>query len=193
VATDALSLAFTYISANVEISVSLASMLTAVCAFAMTFYHFSAVRRHNSIAVKPYLTTFCMKQEDLENNIVTIEWSLSNDGLGPAIISSYQILLDGSFVDTDKRQARDVLLLFTKVFGQRLKRPISFIGLSKDTIIAKEKSKPIIAVELSTTPVSNIKNTKELNEFTSGIERFEVVVHYKSFYGEKSVLRAFGG
>src|SRR5690242_3988556 len=79
--------------------ISLTSLLIALCTFGLTLYHFYVIRKHNRITVRPYLTTRLDKNWDWDNNTLVVEWMLSNDGIGPAIIASYELRLDGETVD----------------------------------------------------------------------------------------------
>jgi len=63
----------------------------ALCAFVLTIWQGCVMRRHNRLSVRPYLTTWL--HSDTAKHIYAI--ALLNNGLGPALIKSFRLEVDG--------------------------------------------------------------------------------------------------
>ena len=74
-----------FITEHWEGIIALCAMLISVFATIITFYSFKAQRRHNTLSVKPLLH---IAQFDYEN---CIKITVSNNGIGPAIIKSIKV------------------------------------------------------------------------------------------------------
>ena len=64
----------------------------ALFALLLTFYQSYLTRKHNRLSVKPHLTVF--SEFEYSNKIFTWNVTLTNCGLGPAIIDSYRVATD---------------------------------------------------------------------------------------------------
>lgn len=81
---------------------AIASAIIAVCAFVLTIFQFCATKKHNLLSVKPRLSSW------LDANYVINEKTgaqdfhykvyLSNIGIGPALIESFDVYVDGEKV-----------------------------------------------------------------------------------------------
>jgi hypothetical protein len=74
-----------------EAVAALASVVIAFCAFVLTVWQVVTTRRHNRLSVKPFLTTWT--DSDYDENRYGIK--LINNGVGPALIKSFTIEVDG--------------------------------------------------------------------------------------------------
>ena len=71
-----------------------ATELIAITAVLFTAYQAYLSRKHNKLSVKPHITVSWANFSD-----APISFTMCNDGLGPAIIKSYSIEVDGSTVE----------------------------------------------------------------------------------------------
>lgn len=68
--------------------------IIALCAFGLTIWQARITQKHNKLSVTPHLTTW--SHSDAGNNRYAVE--LLNNGIGPALINSFQIQVDGQFI-----------------------------------------------------------------------------------------------
>ncbi len=145
----------------------------ALCALLFTAYQAHATRHHNRLSVKPHLCTFVNRSQNPGVGILAI--SLQNNGLGPALINDYKIYLDGKHLEIKNSKEFEKILEdmigkykfnhFVTVFGDDYAMP------------AKER-KDILAVQFK------IDGEKCFDEIEEKLNHFDVVVSYKSMYGE---------
>lgn len=74
-----------------ETVVSLCSVAIALGALGVIVYEGFATRRHNRLSTKPHLSFFCDLQEDSPQVNLTVR----NNGLGPAVIKTFEVHLRG--------------------------------------------------------------------------------------------------
>lgn len=78
--------------------VGISSVIIALCAFVLTFTQTIFTVHHNKLSVTPHLTTW--ENRDAANNRYSIK--ILNNGIGPALIESFEIEIDGQRVAGDK-------------------------------------------------------------------------------------------
>ena len=71
--------------------IGLSSVMIALCALAYTLWQGKLLQNHNKLSFKPHITSWL--HNNLENGKLTIE--VANNGLGPAIIESFVVEVDG--------------------------------------------------------------------------------------------------
>lgn len=75
--------------------------IVAICALGLTLYQAYLFRQHNRLTVRPHLVSFSCRNKRPGQRVLV--YSLLNNGVGPAFIKSFRILLDGQLVtDLDK-------------------------------------------------------------------------------------------
>lgn len=158
-----------------------AALLISICALFLTISQSRATRRHNRLTVRPHLTSFTEQTADAtRRDLVAVKASLTNNGLGPAFIESFQILVDGIPVDVE--HPSDVNALVEKDF------PLDVIAdenwysvLRKGYVLAKDEKVVLAAL----TVVRTLDVTEEV--LRAALDRYHILVRYKSAYGESFV------
>lgn len=80
--------------------IALSAMFVSICAVAVSFYEGYSNRLHNRLSVRPNLQiSFIVKEKGAG-------WRLANNGLGPAIITAFQVTVD----DKPQPTWRDVII-----------------------------------------------------------------------------------
>jgi len=154
-----------------------AAEVIALCALVFTAYQAYTTRRHNKLSVKPHLTTFVTGDRSADK--FSFSAKLMNNGLGPAIIKSYQIYVDGKLSEIkSSKQAEDALkeLLHDK---KVITTSATFLG--KDYAMPAKESKDLMAASFM------LERDDELREIASRL-KFDWVIEYESIYGGKDVL-----
>lgn len=154
-----------------------AALVVAVCALYLTIKSNKATQEHNKLSVKPRLTTAVMANRTLylDGSIKTIEFQvlLTNVGLGPAIVKTSDVLIDGDEVPVESFE--DVQPLLEKVFpGIQLAPSGSFFKLNKEHAVEVGKEVELVAF--------TVLNPSA--EFDKEIKRVSLRICTESLYGE---------
>jgi hypothetical protein len=146
--------------------------IIALCALGFTASQSYVTRRHNKLSLRPHLCSFT---ERITGPVSRIKYSLVNNGLGPAVIDSYTVTLDGATLNTNSSAQFEPIL--ANLLGRK---PQSFsIGhLARDTSIRKDETRLLFEVcfpALTPTDVEGIEHR---------LSRVQAVVKYHSVYDE---------
>lgn len=153
-----------------------AALVTALCALGLTTYQASMTRMHNRVSVRPHLATFT--ERNLGDGFLDFTVTLTNNGLGPAFIDSYEVLVDGESVTID-----DPVRLLAEV-SNRIEVPLyptaNYMAvLRKEYVMGKDEERKIadvkILVDLST----------DVDLLEQKLRRVQIRLVYRSAYGEK--------
>lgn len=155
-----------------------AALFISICALLLTINQARITRTHNKLTVRPHLTSFTEHLPHPNISGVTlIKLTLSNNGIGPAVIKSYEPMLDGQPLDPTRFDAllalaKDVLPV--SILGQECR----FSFLRKGYVMAKDEEKPIASVAFVPTLDTDFILLERAEQ------RFHVRVAYESIYGE---------
>jgi hypothetical protein len=154
------------------------ALIVSTCALVLTITNASATRLHNRLTVQPRLSTFTNRNTDpLTGTTGFVEVRLSNNGLGPAIIDTFTVLLNGK--PTGVKSPEDLYSVVVQTLGKKLVVTECQFGLLRnDYVLAKDETVTVakILYQLPGPP-------ELLKEF----ERFHLHIAYKSAYGEPFV------
>jgi hypothetical protein len=176
---------FDFIEKNASILVAVASTLISLCALGLSAYLGYATRRHNRLSLTPSLTTYLEREPISGADTAKFAWHLTNGGLGPAIISSYELLVDGKPVDTSSDSA--CLRAANALFGHT---PTSFhfLNLKSGYLMRKDESRVVLSAVLSTKSMKPPDKLDDYNFLGEMLAKVKVSVKYKSLYGEDFAL-----
>lgn len=160
------------VSLSLEVIISVASSLIALCALCFTIWQGFLTRKHNRISYKPHLTSWSHKE--LQQGIFALD--VINNGLGPAVIKEFTISVDGEAIEG--KGSSLVESAIRKIFaGKRYTAHYEFMGASY-VMGAKDRCRVVvIKFEGTTIPTTN--------EVEQAIERTRLEINYESFYGDK--------
>lgn len=156
-----------------EFIIAVASIAIALSALAVAIWQGILMRRHNRLSLRPHLTFRQMMSE--ANPQFSLE--LLNNGIGPAIIKDFQVLLDGGREDHFDAQGWMALLDLVGLKG----RAIGAVCDSEE-FLAAGQSLQLIKYESLPAPMG----TRELRQ---ALRRMEVHIEYQSVYGDKYRVR----
>lgn len=151
-----------------------ATLIVSMCALGLTINQARATRIHNRLTVQPRLSTFTYVDRDPNDKAITIITALlMNNGLGPAIIKSFEILLDGKA--TPVSEPEEMHRLASEALASDL-----VAAECRFAVLRKAHSMPKDAeVQLAKVAIRNA-TPEQLKE----LKRFHVRVIYESAYGE---------
>ncbi len=145
------------------------SAVIALCALFLTVWQTHTTQKHNMLSVTPHLTTWT--NMDLAKNTYAIE--LLNNGIGPALIKSFTIEVDGQAITGDGTTPIEKALaaLFPQYEYQSWQ---SFI--SKGYMMSAKETRNLLTVQF----LGGRAPTPE--EIDNAAKRFRVVINYESIY-----------
>lgn len=158
-----------------DFSIDPGSALIAALALLVSAYSAFASRQHNKLSVRPRLTTSTFQRvvSDGINSTLQIGVTLTNVGLGPAIVKSASVLLDD--IEVPVSSPEDCRQLLLRAFpNAQLGPTVHFMKLNKEHAIAVGKDINIVEFTMTGAP----QDVKE------HLERFAIVVRLESLYGE---------
>jgi len=167
--SDALIRIWSCIGANM-------AQIVAVLALLVSVGGFWAQRRHNRLSVRPRLST--------SNNVLhdarRMTFWVRNNGLGPAIITGFDILLDGRKRTEDGAgfTADQVI----RVVLDGVERKVTHTQFGVHYTMPANESIAVLDIEL---PPQEFISMPEL---LKRLDRLKLVIKYESYYGEQFEL-----
>ena len=154
-----------------------AAELIALSALLLASYQGWAVRRHQRLMVRPHLTINHLYQRESPQILIT----LKNEGLGPAQVEEYSILLDGERVDTSDKSCTVQICKALDMNGTEGGGSV----IDQGEILSVGYQLPLLRFKTSEETDPEFDNTKAHEE----IRRVQMQVRYKSLYGSKFVAK----
>jgi hypothetical protein len=148
------------------------SVVISICALLLTMYQAWATRKHNRLSVQPRLTTHLRIERDAaEEGITRVIATLSNSGLGPAIIKSFEMLVNDKpyFIN---EQSEIESLVVRNITGHIVELRTGFFR--KHHTFSKDATTELLNLKIKNATESNLEE----------IELFNIRVTYESAYGE---------
>lgn len=117
------------------------SIFIAVLTFTTTIHHYYAVRRHNELQVQPHLILDSKFDSTSKDNFHTYSLSVKNVGLGPAIIDTYSLTIEGKAISDADTVFTEFLRFVNRVIPTRGKAEVQAMYLSNGEAIDKGTEK----------------------------------------------------
>ena len=157
-----------------EAIAGLSSALIALCALGFTYWQVCISRRYNKLSVIPYLTTW----SNLEYEKGTYTVNIMNNGVGPALIKSFQIFVDGQKVDGYGlgliEKALTILFPAHKYNSYKA-------FLSDGYMMASNEKRVLVSIQFVGLSYPKTEEIDQVNK------RVKIVIDYESIYSEKHV------
>ncbi|WP_226703623.1 hypothetical protein [Microbulbifer elongatus] len=152
----------------IEFLKTFSAQIIAICALALTIIQAYIQRRHNVLSVRPHLSDFV--NSDRNDSSARLKAIISNNGIGPAFIESFQAYLDGK--ECDPEQAVQSML-------QNASVPKQFSSLGKGYAMKPGEEKTVISV------IFPCKTDEDVKEMEKRLNRLDLKIEYKCSYGKK--------
>lgn len=146
-----------------------------MCALGLTIWQACIARRHNKLSVRPHLTTWTHSDKISHAYVV----DLLNNGIGPAFIKDFKLLIDGhaivgeGYVPIEK--ALKVLFPQYQYSSQQ-----AFVGPGYS--MAATEKRQLVAIQFLGT------NLPKPEEVDHAIKRVCLLIEYSSIYEEPFIL-----
>jgi len=159
-----------------ELAREYAALLVSICALFLTINQSMATRRHNRLSVTPHLTSFTDHKRDSENSdLRVITFTLTNNGLGPAIIDRYELLQDRKVIDD--LSPDNLVKIATKVLPIAILADCCYFSvLRKGYVLAKDEVITVAKIKYAPTIHDDPKKLDE------ALQSFHIRVTFESIY-----------
>ncbi len=157
----------------------IASSIIAACALGFTAYQAYLTRHHHKISVAPRLTTWVQFPDS--HGVFSIE--LMNKGIGPAIIKSFELAVDGKQIQGRKTEKIDKAL---KILFPKESYTSTSSFLDDGYAMAAKDGLTLASLKFSL----GVALTSE--EFERRLERVSLTIKFDSMYGETFQYQAKG-
>ena len=159
--------------ASTEAIIQGAAALTALAALGVAVWEGMTARRHSRLSVRPYLII----TEHFAGSRGRLGLTVSNEGLGPALVTGYSVHVDGRPTD----EAADC--------WESAVESLPFPGVVNLTVIGPGGIvRAGDLVWLLWTPFTD-ENFKQVDRLRGSINRLGVSIRYESMYGSRDVAR----
>ena len=146
-------------------------MAIAVCALGYTIWQGKQAQKHNKLSFRPHLASWVHK--DVGNGAYVLE--LINNGLGPAIIESFTVKVDGKVVPGEGTEPIEKCLKI--LFPNTQYRSHQAFMATGYSMAAKEKC-TVLTVHFADTA------TLKPEVIEHAFSRADLIIKYNSFYEE---------
>ena len=148
--------------------------IIAISAVILTGTQIYFYKKHNKLSVKPHLDNFATSIE--KDGYLEYILYLNNNGLGPADIESFVVKYNDEIISTDNAQETQ------QIIRNKIAENYScenYVGVyTKGSVLPTNEKNILLKIIL---PISS---DEEMNNFTAFLDRFDLIIEYKSFYGE---------
>ena len=159
--------------------IAFSAMSISLMTLIIFIYQTSMIREQNRLSVTPRLTF--NSSEIANDSLITINFELRNNGLGPAIIDSIAIVFKGQRYEADYRSFFEET---TPKLYQFVSIPRTVLTSPGEAILAGE------SLTMFTAATPKAHNAKLQESITSGdFNAFDVEVIYSSIYKEQWKIR----
>ena len=158
-----------------EVITGISSAVIALCALAYTVWQGKQAQKHNKLSYRPHITSWSHRNTD--KGVYAVE--VMNNGLGPALIESFTVKIDGKVISGEGTEPIETGL---KILFPNAQYQSHQAHMGKGYSMAAKEKCTIVAVQFSgATPL-----TKEAIEHT--FNRADLIIKYKSYYEEEFIF-----
>lgn len=158
-----------------EAIAGLSSAVIALCALGLTVWQAHIARRHNMLSVAPHLTVW--RHSDRTNNVFSVD--LLNNGIGPALIRSFQVQVDGHVIGGEGYEPIEKAL---KVIFPQYQYSSYQSFVSSGYAMSPKEVRSLVTIQFSG---DRLPQPEEIEHAT---KRIRILIEYSSMYGEPFVF-----
>ena len=150
----------------------ISSVVIALCALIFSIRQSKQAQKHNRLSFKPHLTSWTHKNSD--KGAYALE--LMNNGLGPALIESFTIKVDGKVMPGEGAEPIEKGL---KILLPNIQYQSQQAYMAKGYSMAAKEKCTIIAIQFTG------QSSLSPEAIEHAFNRADLIVKYKSFYEEE--------
>lgn len=151
------------------------SAIIAVCALGLTVCQARITRRYNKLSVTPHLTTWTQSEQVASRYSVEI----LNNGIGPALIKSFSVQVDGQPIGGEGSEPIEKALKV--LFPQYLFHP-SQGYMARGYMMSPKEARSLVAVQFFG---ERIPRQEEVDHV---MKRTRLLIEYEWIYGDKQLF-----
>ena len=151
------------------------SLVVATTAVVMSSWQMWAQRKHNRVSVTPHLSEHT--HTSVNNGVISLQFNVANNGIGPAFINSFTVLHNGKKLDKDT----DVPKLVAERSGMNVVDR-STHWLAKGASLAVNEKLTLFSLDVR----QGSKCLKQ--ELETAINEYDLVIEYSNAYKERFVF-----
>lgn len=153
----------------------LSSAVIALSALGLTIWQATIIRYHNRLSVTPHLTTW--SHQDAANKRYSVE--LLNNGIGPALVESFCICVDGQLLSGTGMEPIEKAL---KILFPQYRYASSQSFVAKGYMMAEKEARNLVTIAFHG---DKVPTPAEVEHATN---RARLLITYKSIYGHVFTL-----
>ena len=159
---------------RVELTLSISAMIVAIASITISLWEGNTMRKHYHLSVMPRLNnSFSVDDSSSTNNAIAY-FNISNNGLGPAVVTSIEYFVDGGKID-DSKNHFSVITLQALNFDHTA--GTTFKSISKGLIIPAGDDLKVFGLYFDNREAF-YRQRFDLHD------RFSFIVKYESLYDE---------
>lgn len=151
------------------------SAVIALCALGLTIWQAEIARRHNRLSVTPHLTTWAHSEQATGRHSIEI----LNNGIGPALIKSFSVEVDGQPIGGEGSEPIEKALeiLFPQ-YGY-----VSYQSyMARGYMMSPKEARSLVTIQFLG---ASLPREEEVNHV---LKRARLLIDYESIYGDKYLL-----
>ena len=156
-----------------ELVFSISAIIIAIASIVISIWEGSTMREHYHLSVMPQLN-YNFAIEDSSSTNASAYFKISNNGLGPAVITSREYFVDGEKIDDSKNHFSMITLQtlnFDNIEGS------TFQSITKGTTVPAGQDIRLFGLSFNNRE-SFYRQRMKLHD------RFSFIIKYESLYGE---------
>ncbi|MCF7818211.1 MAG: hypothetical protein K9M54_10050 [Kiritimatiellales bacterium] len=164
-----------------ELITSISSVIIALAVLFIAYWQGHLIRKHNRLSVTPNLQIHTDQND--EGNAGNIEITLSNSGIGPAIIKRIQL-------EKNRKPAGDLSneLVYAELKGLALKtKNVRTFWMRPGCFMSEKEKQTVLRIEFESTDLK-IPASTLLDKIQQIFDSYEIKIAYESVYGDKFEL-----
>lgn len=169
--------AWTFLSDHWEGITALGSMVVGACALVFTIYQWRDARRHNRISLRPFINKGNRTETWPDRARMAI--SLTNNGLGPAVIKTFQIFYKGTTLAEPFAKKLETVMKGVIADGKCSSGALDF---RPGHIMPPGSTEELAWVSFSKAEGDDVDRVRR------AIDCFDMLLEYESMYGEPTRL-----
>jgi hypothetical protein len=150
----------------------ISSVFIALCALIYTIWQGKKAQRHNILSFRPHLTSW--SHRDSDKGVYAVE--LMNNGLGPALIESFAVLIDGKVISGKQTEPLEKAL---KILFPNIAYKSHQEFMAKGYSMSAKEKRSIVVIQFAD------PNSLGPEALEYALNRADLIVKYKSFYEEE--------
>jgi hypothetical protein len=150
----------------------ISSVFIALGALIYTIWQGKKAQRHNMLSFRPHLTSW--SHRDTDKGVYAVE--LMNNGLGPALIESFTVLIDGKVISGKRTEPLEKAL---KILFPNIAYKSHQEFMAKGYSMSAKEKRSIVVIQFAD------PNSVSPEALEHALNRTDLIIKYKSFYEEE--------